>query len=128
LEIMSSLTITPALVRKTRTTRRSTRPTRRPKTAVRLTRRGRIVFVLAFLALAAALMTAFGGLATATRDAGTPEPVRIVEVGPGDTLYGIAGTVARPGEVREMVHHIQQLNSLSGSGLSVGQRLAVPVQ
>ena len=93
---------------------------------VHLTRRGRVVVVLAFLALAAVLMTTFGGFATATREAGTPEPVRIVEVGPGDTLYGIAGTVAEPGHVREMVAHIEQLNSLDGPELSVGQRLAVP--
>ena len=122
---MSSLTMTPALVP---ATRRTTRPTRRAKTGVRLTRRGRIVLVLAFLALAAALMTAFGGLATATRDGGTPEPVRIVEVGPGDTLYGIAGQLAAPGKVREMVHHIEELNSLPDADLAVGQRLAVPVQ
>jgi hypothetical protein len=126
---MSSLTITPAMVPATRrSTRRATRPTRRTRTALRLTRRGRIVLVLAFLALAAALMTAFGGLATATHDRGTPEPVRIVEVAPGDTLYGIAGQVAAPGKVREMVHHIEQLNALSGPEIEVGQRLAVPVK
>ena len=122
---MSSLTITPALVP---ATRRTTRPTRRTNAAVRLTRRGRIVLVLAFLAVAATLMTAFGGLATATRDAGSPEPVKIVEVGPGDTLYGIAGRIAEPGKVRDMVQHIEELNSLTGPELSVGQRLAVPVQ
>lgn len=120
---MSSLTISPAFNPSTRQTR-----VRRPRPAVRLTRRGRITIVLAFLALAAALMTVFGGLATATREGGTPEPVRVVEVGPGDTLYGIAGDVAEPGQIREMVHHIQELNSLSGSGLTVGQRLAVPAE
>jgi hypothetical protein len=126
---MSSLTITPALAP---ATRRSTRPStprgRRTNAAVRLTRRGRIVLVLAFLAVAATLMTAFGGLATATRDGGSPEPVKIVEVGPGDTLYGIAGRLAEPGQVRQMVQHIEQLNSLPGPELNVGQRLAVPVQ
>jgi predicted Zn-dependent protease len=98
----------------------------RPRSTVRLTQRGRVVFVLAFLAAAFVVMVAFGGWATATRDTGTPEPVRVVEVQPGDTLYGIAGQVAEPGHVREMVLHIQQLNSLSDAGLQVGQKLAIP--
>jgi predicted Zn-dependent protease len=119
---MSTLSISPAFdfrpdTRPARTARRST---------VRLTQRGRVVFVLAFLAAAFVVMVAFGGWATATHDAGTPEPVRVIEVQPGDTLYGIAGQVAEPGKVREMVHHIQQLNSLSGGGLQVGQKLAIP--
>ena len=93
---------------------------------VRLTRRGRTVLVLAFLALALGAMTLMGGWATATLTDGPAEQVRVVEVQPGDTLYGIAGDLAEPGEVREMVHRIQELNSLPGSGLSEGQKLAVP--
>jgi predicted Zn-dependent protease len=119
---MSTLSISPAFdfapeTRRPRAARRST---------VRLTQRGRVVFVLSFLAAAFAVMIAFGGWATATHDAGTPEPVRVIEVGPGDTLYGIAGEVAEPGKVREMVHRIQELNSLPGSSLQVGQKLAIP--
>ena len=57
------------------------------RTAVRLTRRGRLVLVLAFLGLAVALMIPMAGWATASLTGGTPEPVRVVEVGPGDTLY-----------------------------------------
>lgn len=119
---MSTLSIAPAFTPST---------TRAPRIsgqgAVRLTRRGRIVFLMTFLLAAFAVMVAVGGWATATRDAGTPEQVRIVEVEPGDTLYDIAGGLAAPGEVREMVHRIQQLNSLPGSGLQVGQKLAIPV-
>ena len=96
------------------------------KTAVRLTRRGRVVLVLAFLGLALALMVPFGGWATATLTGGTPEPVRVVEVQPGDTLYGIAGDLAEPGQIREMVHRIQELNSLPGGQIVEGQKLAVP--
>ena len=81
---------------------------------------------VAFLALALGAMTLMGGWATATLTDGPAEQVRIVEVQPGDTLYGIAGDLAQPGEVREMVHRIQELNSLPGSGLSEGQKLAVP--
>lgn len=118
---MSTLSIAPAFDFRPDTSRFATR-----RATVRLTRRGRIVFLLAFLAMAFVVMVAVGGLATATRDAGTPEPVRVVEVQPGDTLYDIAGRVAQPGKVREMVLHIQQLNSLSGATLQVGQKLAIP--
>lgn len=98
-----------------------------PAGPVRLTRRGRAVLVLAFLGLALALMIPLGGWATASLTAGSPDPVRVVVVQPGDTLYGIAGDLAEPGEVRTMVHRIQQLNSLPGGQIAVGQQLAVPV-
>jgi hypothetical protein len=104
------------------TTRRSGRSGR----SVRLTRRGRVVAVLVFLGLALAAMTLMGGWATATLDGGTPEPVRVVEVAPGDTLYDIAADLAQPGEVRAMVHKIQELNSLPGASIEEGQKLAVP--
>ena len=117
---MSTLSISPTLIA------RQSRATRQAAPAGRLTRRGRLVLVLGFLGLALALMTVFGGLATATHSSGTPERVRVVQVAPGDTLYGIAGRVAEPGQVREMVHHIAELNSLSGSTLQVGQQLAIP--
>jgi predicted Zn-dependent protease len=119
---MSSITISPApaFAREVRL-----RPQAR---SVRLTRRGRMVFLMAFLAVAAALMIAFGGLAGASLDAGDPEQVRIVEVGAGDTLYQIAADIAEPGQIREAVAHIQQLNGLNGPELQIGQRLAVPVE
>lgn len=122
---MSSLTIVPGTVVRGPGRRATVRPARTGR-AVRLTRRGRAVLLVAFVAVFAALMVAFGGLATGSRDSGTPEPVRIVEVGPGDTLYGLAGQVAAPGHVREMVAHLEQLNGLNGPELAVGQRLAIP--
>ena len=53
------------------------------RTAVRLTRRGRLVLVFAFLSLAVALMIPMAGWATASLTGGTPEPVRVIEVAPG---------------------------------------------
>ena len=119
---MSTLSISPAFSAGT-----IARPRLARTSTMRLTRRGRIVFLLAFLALAFAVMIASGGLATATHDAGTPEQVRIIEVQPGDTLFAIAGELAEPGEIREMVHQIKQLNSLPSAGLEVGQKIAVPL-
>src|SRR5215217_718829 len=118
---MSTLSISPAFDFTAQTPALRVR-----RSTVRLTQRGRIVFVLAFLAAAFAVMVAFGGWATATHDAGTPDPVRVIEVQEGDTLYDIAGEVAESGKVREMVHEIQELNSLSGASIEVGQKLAIP--
>lgn len=123
---MSSMTMSPGYAVPSRGS--VARARRTPQAgAVRLTRRGRMVVMTVFLGIALAVMVVLGGWATATRDAGTPEPVRVIEVQPGDTLYGIAGNIAGPGEVREMVHRIRQLNALPGSGLQAGQKLAVPV-
>lgn len=95
---------------------------------VRLTRRGRLVLTLFFLVALSVILTVFGATSAATGEAGTPVPTRTVVVQEGDTLWAIAGDIAGPGEVREVVHRIQELNALSGSGLSVGQQLAVPVR
>ncbi len=48
-------------------------------------------------------------------------------MGEGDTLWAIASETAEPGQVRDMVHQIQELNALSSSALRVGQEIAVPV-
>jgi hypothetical protein len=102
-----------------------TRPTR--TTGVRLTRRGRLTLLLLFVGLAFAVLTVLGDQSAATGEAGQPVETRTVVVGQGDTLWGIASEVAEPGEVREMIHHIQELNALSSAGLMAGQELAVPV-
>jgi hypothetical protein len=103
------------------------RPSRRAVAApARLTRRGRAVLVLLFLTIALGLMIPFGGWATATLTGGSPEPVRVVEVQPGQTLYDIAGQVAKPGHIREMVYRIEELNSLPSATISEGQKLAIP--
>ncbi|MCW2780383.1 MAG: LysM peptidoglycan-binding protein [Marmoricola sp.] len=116
---MSTLSISPAFVPSVRSGRKAA--------TVRLTRRGRATFVLAFLALALIVMTALGGWATATRTGGTPTPVRVIEIQPGDTLYDIAGDLAKPGQVREMVRQIEDLNSMPDASLVVGQKLALPL-
>ena len=94
----------------------------------RLTRRGRLVVTLVLLGAVLLACVAFGARSAATGDAGSPVPTRMVQVGPGDTLWGIASEVAGPGQIREKVLQIEQLNALPGAALRVGQRLAVPVR
>ncbi len=100
-----------------------------PRTStVRLTRRGRFAVLGLFLALAFVVLTLLGGQSAATREPGQPVETRTIVVHEGDTLWGIASEVAEPGEVREMIHYIEELNALSGPSLMRGQELAVPVK
>lgn len=117
---MSTISISPAydtIAPRSSTQRRS---------AVRLTRRGRLVVFLAALALVlgAAFFLASG--AAGTDEAGTSPATEIVQVGPGDTLWGIASDVATDGDVRSTMTEIQRLNALDSAGLQSGQKLRVP--
>ena len=127
---MSSFAISPGFagprVRATRAARPAASVGSAPE--VRLTRRGRLVVTFLFLGLLLTALTVFGATSAATGEAGEPVPTRTVMVDDGDTLWMIASEVAAPGEVREMVHRIEELNALSGAGLFVGQRIAVPVE
>jgi cell division protein YceG involved in septum cleavage len=99
----------------------------RPRSAVRLTRRGRLVVVVAALLVAFAVgvfVTAAGSVAT--QQTGTPEPTKIVQVSSGDTLWDIASPLADDGDVRAVMEEIKQLNALDSADLQAGQRLVVP--
>ena len=94
---------------------------------LQLTRRGRVVVTLVFLGVVLSVLTLFSGYSAASGVPGEPMPTRTVIVAEGDTLWAIAASVAAPGEVRDVMHRIEELNSLERSGLVEGQRLAVPV-
>ena len=95
--------------------------------SVRLTRRGRLVVLAAALVavLAVGLFLASGSVAT--DEPGTPEPTRVVLVGSGDTLWGIASDLAEDGDVRSMIDRISKLNALDSGMVVAGQQLVVPV-
>jgi len=95
---------------------------------VRLTRRGRlVVFVLALVTvLAVGIALASGSVATGER--GTPEPTRVVMVGSGDTLWGIAAEIADDGDIRGMIDRIEKLNALESAMVTAGQKLRVPTE
>jgi len=99
----------------------------RSSSTLRLTRRGRVVVVVAALLVAFAIgvfVTAAGSVAT--QRPGTAEPTKIVQVGSGDTLWDIASPLADDGDVRAAMEEIKQLNALDSADLQVGQRLVVP--
>jgi len=98
-----------------------------PRVGVRLTRRGRLVVVVAALLVAFAIgvfATAAGSVAT--QHPGTPAPTKIVQVDSGDTLWDLASGLAGDGDVRAMMEQIKQLNALDSAELQAGQRLVVP--
>jgi hypothetical protein len=125
---MSTMTIHEVRLAPRTTSRASVRRVERPST-VRLTRRGRAVVLVAGLLLALAAGVFLGAGSVATERPGTPEPTQIVQVGPGDTLWGIAAdAAAATGEddVRAMVERIERLNALESAMVLAGQRLRVP--
>ena len=95
---------------------------------LRLTRRGRVVVVLLFLALLMGAVLALGGYSAATDARGPAPQHRTMVVEEGDTLWVIASEVAGDRDVREVVHELQELNALPGPELVEGQRIAVPTR
>jgi nucleoid-associated protein YgaU len=115
---MSTLTIGPAF-----------RPAYQPpayQPQWRLTRRGRVVVLVAAVLLAFAIGVVVAAGSVATGEAGTPEPTKVVTVGSGDTLWGIASELAEDGEVQAMMTRIERLNALESQMLAAGQKLVVP--
>ena len=99
----------------------------RPRSAVRLTRRGRLVVFVAALLFVMATAFLLAGGAVGTDEAGAPVPTEVVQVAPGETLWGIASDLATDGQVRDMMSQIERLNALDSAGLTAGQKLRVPV-
>lgn len=98
----------------------STRPA-----GLRLTRRGRLVVTAIAVALAAGFT-----FSTQSANAGAGQPATEVvpyTVAPGDTLWGIAGSITEPGQDRrDVVDRIIAINGLPGGGLTAGQHLIIP--
>jgi hypothetical protein len=100
-------------------------PVAAPASALRLTRRGRLV-ITGLLAGVAILASMFlGGVSLAGTDS-APVPTRYVTVAPGQTLWAIAGEVAPNADRRDTVAQIQELNALRSVNLQAGQTIAVP--
>lgn len=95
--------------------------------SVRLTRRGRLVVLAAALIAVLAVGFFLASGSVATDEPGTPEPTRVVLVGAGDTLWGIASDLADDGDVRAMIDRISKLNALDSGMVVAGQKLVVPV-
>jgi hypothetical protein len=118
---MSTMILTPTRVLQPS---RPVRPSTTRRSTVRLTRRGRAVVFLVGLAVAMVAGFVLAAGSTATEHS---ESTTVIQVGPGETLWDIARSVAVEGHTADMVDHIKQLNGLTGSALEVGEELRVPL-
>ncbi|GAA2233289.1 LysM peptidoglycan-binding domain-containing protein [Herbiconiux moechotypicola] len=100
-----------------------------PETRLRITARGRrVLAALIALPIVAALGTAAllgGGAAIAGADSSTTS-FEYVTVTGGQTLWGIAETLAPEADPRDVIAEIMSLNQLTESSVQPGQRIAIP--
>jgi LysM repeat protein len=92
---------------------------------LRLTRRGRLAFVLLILAIAL-LGVSVGRVASQAGTASGGPATRAITVEPGETLWEIALGVEPNVDPRETVTRIRDLNGLGTDVLQAGQQLIVP--
>lgn len=121
---MSTISIAPFPSRAVRTAPIRTRGARG---SVRLTRRGRLVLLLAVVAALALAAVALGSATVASGEAGVVPETRIVKVQEGQTLWQLAAEANPGGDVRDTVDDIMRMNSLPSAQLQLGADLAVPV-
>ena len=103
------------------------RAVRQQRTALRLTRRGRVVLVVlpTLLALSGALLAAAPGAAEA---APRVQPARTVVVGTGDSLWTIAERIAPHTDPRLTVAALERANGLSDGRVDAGVTLVLPLR
>jgi LysM repeat protein len=95
--------------------------------AVRLTARGRTLFLGAVLSGSlVGGMTLSAGSSIAAGEAPAPREFTYVIVQPGQTLWEIARTAAPTADPRRTIARILDLNALPSSDVQAGQRIALP--
>lgn len=100
------------------------------RSRLRLTARGRIVLITLAtvpLIIAVAMLAFNGGGAAALSDAQGVHFSHITVMS-GDSLWGIADSVAPAADPRDVVASIVDLNQLETSMVVPGQKLAIPAQ
>lgn len=94
-----------------------------PKPRLRLTRRGRFVLFMVFLALSVSMVAV---AASASRAADPPGARPTAVVQPGDTLWSIASRHAPGRDPLATIEEIRRLNDLDDYGIYAGQELTLP--
>ncbi|WP_349358961.1 LysM peptidoglycan-binding domain-containing protein [Pseudarthrobacter sp. PH31-O2] len=99
---------------------------------LKLTRRGRLVFIGVPLMLLAALILTLSGFLNAPAKAAestgelSPTPTVTVTVQPGESLWAIAAAVVPGRDPRDVVADIIELNNLGAARVVPGQALFIP--
>jgi LysM repeat protein len=90
-------------------------------------RRKRFTLMPAIAIAALGLMVAIPSLSNMKLEAATAQRYAIVQVRPGDTLWGIAAKHSAQGtDVSQIVDEISDVNHLQAGALQPGQRLRIP--
>jgi hypothetical protein len=95
-----------------------------------LNRRGRLARSLVVLSLAIVMVATFAfsaGAGSTDSMAATPDSFVTVVVGPGESLWSLAGRMAGDGDVRSLIEEIMIVNSLATPDVQVGQSLRIPL-
>jgi hypothetical protein len=101
-----------------------------PSGNVVLNRRGRLARTLVILSLAIVMVATFAfsaGAGSTDSMAATPDSFVTVVVGPGESLWSLAGRMAGDGDVRSLIEEIMVVNSLATPDVQAGQSLRIPL-
>lgn len=103
-----------------------------PRTRMRLTRRGRVVFGALATVFTAGVLACVATLgapqALASNAQADGQQFHYVVVQPGASLWSVATALDSSADPRDLVAEIVQLNQLGGSGVEAGQPIAVPLR
>ena len=106
-------------------------PSTSVRTRLRLTRRGRVVFTslaaVPLIVWAFVMVLGAGHAAAQSNAASSATSFEYVTVDRGDSLWGIAESIAPHADPRVIIDEIIRLNGLDGAVVEPGQRLALPV-
>ena len=95
-----------------------------------LNRRGRLARTLVILSLAIVMVATFAfsaGAGSTDSMAATPDSYVTVVVGPGESLWSLAGRMAGDGDARSLIEEIMAVNSLATPDVQAGQTLRIPL-
>jgi hypothetical protein len=101
-----------------------------PSGSIVLNRRGRLARTLVVLSLAVVMVATFAfsaGAGSTDSMATTPDSFVSVVVGPGETLWSLAGRMAGEGDARSLIEEIMIVNSLATPDVQAGQTLRIPL-
>ena len=105
--------------------------TTNPSGSIVLNRRGRLARTLVVLSLAIVMVATFAfsaGAGSTDSMAATPESFITVVVGPGESLWSLAGRMAGDGDVRSLIEEIMIVNLLATPDVQAGQSLRIPLR
>jgi hypothetical protein len=101
-----------------------------PSGSIVLNRRGRLARTLVVLSLAVVMVATFAfsaGAGSSDSMASTPDSYVTVVVGPGESLWSLAGRLAGDGDARSLIEEIMIVNSLATPDVQAGQSLRIPL-